>query len=53
MDNKLVGIIGIVLVIIGVIGAIPTAINEEIKGVIGFGILGAIGIIMAVYGLSD
>lgn len=53
MDKKLIAIIGLVLVIAGVIGTIPSAINEELIGVIGFGILAAIGIIMAVYGFSD
>lgn len=46
-------IIGIVFVIAGVIGTIPSAINEELIGIIGFGILATIGIIMAVYGFSD
>lgn len=51
--NKLIGIIGIVLVISGVTGTIPSALNKFIYGIISFGALAIIGIIMALYGFND
>lgn len=49
----MIGVIGIILVIAGVTGTIPSAINEFVLGIGGFGALAVIGIIMAIYGFSD
>ena len=51
--KKLWGILGIVLVITSITGLIPSAIRGDILIEVIFGILGVLGIIIAVYIFSD
>jgi len=51
--NKLIGIVGVVLLILGILSVIPFAVNSNISLLIVFGIIAVIGLVMTIYAFSD